>query len=135
MTGGRISNRTLWISSAVIAAIALAVACGDDESSGRKRIRGGGGDGGSKAGAPAGATDGDLKKFDPASGGTVTGVVKFDGTAPAPVTLDLTPECSKAYPGEQVFKEDLVVKDGKVEFAFLYLDVKESYAPPAEPAM
>ena len=135
LNGKRLSNRTLWILSATITSIAVAISCGGGESRSRKEARGGGESGATKAAAPAAATGGDAKKFDPAAGGTITGVVKFDGSAPAPVQLDLTPECSKAYPGEQVFKEDLVVKDGKVEFAFIYVDVKESYAVPAEPAM
>ena len=134
MTATRISNRTLWILSATITAIAVVVACGDDESSGRKRIRGGGSESASTKSAEPTAEGGDLKKFDPASGGTITGVVKFDGTPPEPRGIDLTPECQKEYPTEKIFYEDLVVKDGKVQFAFLYVDVKDSYAPPAEAA-
>jgi plastocyanin len=135
MTGMRPSNRSLWILSAAITAIALVVACGDDSSSNRKRIRSGGGESGAPSAAAPTAAGGDLKKFDPASGGTITGVIKYDGTPPAPRGIDLTPECAKAYPTEQIFYEDLVVKDGKVQFAFLYVDVKDSYAPPAEAAM
>lgn len=136
MNRSRNSNRIMWIVSATAAAVALVVACGGGESRSRKEVReGGGGSGAEKTAAPAAATGGGLKKVDLASGGTITGVVKFEGTAPAPAAIDLTPECSKAYPGEQVFKEDLVVKDGKVEFAFVYVDVKDSYEPPAEAAV
>lgn len=130
MTRMRLSNRTLWILSAATTLIALVAACGGDEPRSRK-TRGGGGEAGSnKATAPGGG----LKKVDPATGGTISGVVKYEGTAPAPVQIDLTDECSKAYPGEQIFKEDLVVKDGKVKFAFIYVDMKDSYEPPTTAA-
>src|SRR5262249_11994322 len=81
MTRTRLSNRTMWILSATITAIAFAVACGGDESRSRKAILGAGGsEGGASKGAAPTAGGGDLKHFDPASGGTITGVIKFDGT-------------------------------------------------------
>jgi plastocyanin len=120
----------MWVIGATVATIAFAVACGGKDN--RKAIREGGG-GAPKAGAPS-AASADVKKLDPATAGTITGVVKFEGTAPVPEPIDLTPECGKVAT-EQVFNENLVVKDGKVEFAFLYLDVKDSYEPSSTPAM
>jgi len=130
MKRSTLSHRGMWILSATITAIAFAVACGGDETRSRKAIRGGGGGDAPKTGAPTAAT-GTLKKLDPANAGTISGVVKFDGVAPPPKPIDLTPECSKIVT-EQAFEDTLVVKDGKVEYAFLYLDVKDSYEPSAE---
>lgn len=53
--------------------------------------------------------------------GTVTGVVSFTGTAPAPKKIDSSadPVCGQANPN--LSTEDTVVKDGKLANAFVYI--------------
>jgi len=53
--------------------------------------------------------------------GTVTGVVSFNGTAPAPTKIDSTadPVCGKQNPNLET--EITVVKDGKLANAFVYI--------------
>lgn len=131
------SNRSLWMATAGASALALIVACGGGESRNRTAVRNPSKGGESAAGGGgAAAQSGGVKKIDPATAGTVSGVVKFEGTAPTPEAIDMsgTPDCAKNSTG-QAFKEDVVVKDGKVQFAFVYVDIKDAYEVPAEPAM
>ena len=53
--------------------------------------------------------------------GTVTGVVSFNGTAPAPKKIDSSadPVCGQRNPNLET--EDTVVKDGKLANAFVYI--------------
>src|SRR5215470_12229384 len=53
--------------------------------------------------------------------GTVTGVVSFTGTAPAPKKIDSSadPVCGQKNPNLET--EDTVVKDGKLANAFVYI--------------
>ena len=128
-----LSNRAMWTLAAGITALAIVAACGGDESPNRRAMR----EGAKGAGKSAGGGSVTLKKVDPATAGTISGVVKFEGTAPPrePIDMSGNAECMKAAGGEQNYKEDLVVNDGKVEYAFLCLDVKDSYEVPAEPAL
>lgn len=128
-----LSTRTMWAMSAGITALAIVAACGEDESRNRHAMRTGGEKGASKS-AGAAVT---LKKVDPATAGTISGVVKFEGTPPPrePIDMSANVDCMKMAAGEQSYKEDLVVNDGKVEYAFLFLDVKDSYEVPAESAL
>jgi plastocyanin len=56
--------------------------------------------------------------IDPATAATVSGTVKFDGTAPKPVKIDMSqdPACKGANEAE-----NLVVDDGKVANVFVYV--------------
>jgi hypothetical protein len=73
------------------------------------------------------------KRIDPATAGTISGTVRFEGTPPPRLPIDPTPECAKVR-SQPLLTEDLIVTDGKVQNAFLQLDVPELYAPPAEAA-
>jgi len=86
--------------SALVVAAFLFVACGGGEAPSRQ-----------------GATP-----VDPATAGTITGVVAFVGTPPAMGTLNMASEaqCAAAHPGP-VSAGDALVKDGKVENAFVYI--------------
>jgi plastocyanin len=128
-----LSSRATWMLAAGVTALAIVTACGSDESPSGKRIRDAA-KGGGAAKSNAAVT---LKKVDPATAGTISGVVKFEGTAPPrePIDMSANPDCMKMAGGEQNYKEDLVVNDGKVEYAFLCLDVKDSYEVPAESAV
>jgi plastocyanin len=127
-----LSNRAMWTLAAGITALAIVAACSSDESPNRKRMR----EPGSKAGATGGGAV-TLKKVDPATAGTISGVIKFEGTAPPrePIDMSGNADCMKMAAGEQNYKEDLVVNDGKVQYAFLFLDVKDSYEVPTEAAL
>ena len=82
----------------------------------------------------AAATDGDSP-----GGGTVSGSVKFTGTAPAPerIKMDADPQCLLQHK-EPVQKPDVVVNpNGTLQYVFVY--VKEgaqgAFPPPSGPAM
>ena len=59
---------------------------------------------------------------DPATAATVTGKVKFEGTAPPPQTIKLSsdPYCEKANPG-LTSETEVVGKDGSVGNVFIYV--------------
>jgi len=50
-------------------------------------------------------------------GGTITGVVKFEGTPPAPKKIEVTKDQQVC--GKEKEAEDLIVKDGKIENAIV----------------
>lgn len=129
----RLSSRTTWILAAGVTTLAIVTACGDDESPNRHAMR----NPDKQAGASKGGAPVALKRVDPSTAGTISGVVKFEGTAPPrePIDMSAVPDCMKMAKGEQNYKEDVVVNDGKVEYAFLFLDVKDAYEIPAETAV
>ena len=53
--------------------------------------------------------------------GTITGKVSLNGAAPAPKPIDMNadPACSSKNPN--AVAEDVVVKDGKIEYVFVYI--------------
>lgn len=54
--------------------------------------------------------------------GTITGKVLFDGTtAPQPKTIDMAADAACASKNPNATAEDVVVKNGAVEYAFVYL--------------
>jgi plastocyanin len=87
--------------------------------------------GGEKTEAPksaeapaAGAAAGGGATPDEANGGTITGKVAFDGTAPTMKTLDMsaTAYCEKAHQGKPVKSEEVVVNpNGTLKNAFVWI--------------
>ena len=74
--------------------------------------------------------------IDPATAGTVHGVVRFEGTPPAPAFLDMSAkaECHGLHP-ERVPDGKLLVKSGKLQNALVYVKSgleKTVFAVPAE---
>ena len=59
--------------------------------------------------------------IDAATTGTVTGRVRFDGTPPATKAPGMTSDCAGLHHGTPVTPEDVVVHDGAVENAFVYV--------------
>jgi len=53
--------------------------------------------------------------------GTVSGVVKFDGTPPAPKRIDMAADANCAASGASTMTDDVVVADGKLENVFVYV--------------
>ena len=85
------------------------------------------------AAAPAAAA------VDPATAATVTGKVKFEGTAPAPTPIKLgsDPYCEKASPGLTP-ENEIVGKDGSVENVFVYVKDglgNRTFPTPSEPVV
>src|SRR5437763_14318238 len=72
--------------------------------------------------ASSGAAAPAAPAVDPAIAATVTGKVKFEGTAPAPQPIKLSsdPYCQKANPGLTT-ETEIVGKDGSVENVFVYV--------------
>src|SRR3989338_5669158 len=64
-----------------------------------------------------------VRSFDPESAGTLKGVVKFDGEAPASKKIPIrgNPECSVFHVGGQVDSEELLTKDGALQNIFVYI--------------
>ena len=102
---------------------------------------GGGGGGGEEAaeegGAPAAGAVTE-NPVDAATAGNIHGTVKFSGTAPAPVALDMSdePTCQEAHGGKPTKQVVMVGPDGGLANVFVY--VKEGLDPalkfPTEPA-
>ena len=75
--------------------------------------------------------------IDPTTVGDLMGVVTFAGTPPAPQTVSLTPECARFHDGP-VMSNDALVKDGKVQNAFVYIKKgleRRRYPTPKEPVV
>jgi hypothetical protein len=121
--------KKLWIAAGVASMLALA-GCGGSKSEAPKTA-----DSTPAAGAPAaggGATP------DEANGGTITGKVAFDGTAPVMKTLDMsaTAFCETAHKGKPVKSEEVVVNsNGTLKNAFVWvksgIPVDKPWAVPA----
>ena len=80
------------------------------------------------------------KTVDPATAGILRGHILFEGNAPAPVELSMrgNPECAVLHPGGTALSEEVVVKDGHLKNAFVY--IKEglegySFPVPAAPVV
>lgn len=132
----RSSDKTLWLLTGAITAVAVTAACGDDATRTRKAVRGKpeatSGDGGGGAAQATGP-----KKVDPANAGTIQGTVKWDGARIEPQALDLSgnPDCARLAT-ETVYDESLVVNDnGTVRFALVAVDSNDAYEPSAEPVV
>ena len=72
--------------------------------------------------------------IDPTTVGTITGVVKFDGTPPNPQRIDMTqdPACGS----QPAFDDSVLVADGKLANVFIYVKDGLSdlrFDPPAAP--
>jgi len=102
------------LSLAACAAAALLVACGGGNQNQQNSVPASSG-----AAAPAAPA---APAVDPAIAATVTGKVKFEGTAPAPQPIKLSsdPYCQKANPGLTT-ETEIVGKDGSVENVFVYV--------------
>ena len=77
------------------------------------------------------------KKVDAATAGSIAGMVKFEGTAPANAPIKLSKDCSPA-PGESPLNEAVLVgKDGALKNAFIYvkagLDAAYTFDAPTAP--
>ena len=99
--------------------------------------------GGGSQKAPEGAAKGGpapvATPIDPATAATISGTVTLDGPAPAEEQINTSadPVC-KAQHTQPMFTERAVVRDGKVQWAFVY--VKSGlegrvFTPPAEPVV
>ena len=74
--------------------------------------------------APASApVSSGLKAPDLSTAGTLSGRVLFEGAAPAPKQISIkgTPECAALHPGGVILSEELLVKDGGIANAFVYI--------------
>lgn len=77
--------------------------------------------GGDSAGAPGGdAAAVTVNPVDPATAGSVTGKVMFDGVAPVPVPIRMTADANCQPEGTPV-NESLLVADGALQNAFVYV--------------
>ena len=93
--------KKIWISAALAGVLTLAGCGGSDTKEAPKAA---------ETGAPA-AGAGGAGTPDEANGGTVTGKVAFDGTAPKMAKLDMsaTPYCERAHSGNPASSEEVVV--------------------------
>ncbi|HVF89182.1 MAG TPA: hypothetical protein VNH22_03885, partial [Blastocatellia bacterium] len=53
--------------------------------------------------------------------GTISGVVKFDGTPPTPKRIDMGADANCSASGGSTMTDDVVVTDGKLENVFVYV--------------
>lgn len=105
-------------STALVAAVLIA-ACG-----------GGGGDAGGEAGGETGGEGQAAAQIDPATVGTISGVVNFSGTAPpaSPIDMSDEPTCAEAYP-DGPMTQTVVVQNGRLANVFVRLTEGVSGAP------
>lgn len=96
-------------SSGLLALALLLAGCGGNE---RKAA----------SGAPGTTATGPITMIDPATAGNVTGTVWLEGTPPADVEISMVsdPACGARH-GGPARTERAVVRDGRVEWAFIYV--------------
>jgi plastocyanin len=92
--------------------------------------------GGSKPDQKSAATQG--KRVDPATAGSISGSVKFEGTPPVAETIRLTKDCVTGSGPNPQSEAVLVGANGGLQNVFVYvrdgLDSAYSFDPPAAPA-
>ncbi|MBK8912644.1 MAG: hypothetical protein IPM61_15135 [Chlorobi bacterium] len=80
--------------------------------------------------------DAPLLKFDPATAGTISGTVIFQGTPPPPTPADMGADeaCHTSQPQDPRLTDDVVVNGGKLANAFIYISegVSGRYQPAAD---
>jgi len=110
---------TILITTAVSFSL-LAIGCG-----------GGGGDSAPAADTAGGET---AAQQGPMGTASISGTINFTGTAPEPVRLNVDRECADLNNGDPVYSEAVVVNDGTLQWAFVYVSegVTGEYSPPAE---
>lgn len=93
------------------------------------------GGGAEEGGEMEGGEMADAPQIDPATAGTIVGVVNFEGTAPAPEPVDMSeePTCADKHGGSYA-KPVAVVSDGKLGNVFVYVKegVSQSFPAPGE---
>lgn len=96
--------------SVVVCLLTLSLACGggDDEEDD---------EGTSNTGAPQAGTP--YKST--GNEGTITGKVALNGAAPAPKPIDMNADAACASKNPNAVAEDIVIKDGKVVYTFVYI--------------
>ena len=88
--------------------------------------------------APAGAPAAGGKTVDPATAGSVSGTVKFDGAAPRmrPINMAAEPSCAKVHATAATTQDVLVATGGALQNVVVYLkgDFSQySFPPPSAP--
>lgn len=86
--------------------------------------------------APSGPKEPELK-IDPATAGSISGTVRYEGPDPSPAVVDMSskPECHALHP-EKTLDDVLLVKGGRLAHAVVYVKSglpKGSFAVPEEP--
>jgi hypothetical protein len=119
-------KRFLSLNTAVLLALAVAVsACGKKNKYTEEEPEEGG------AAAASGGN-----KIDPATAGTVSGTIVFDGAAPAPIVTDVSADavCSTNPVTDPALTQEVAVKDGKLANVFVYVSkgLDGTFDPPAE---
>jgi len=104
--------KKIWMGIGVVCAVTL-VSCGGGSEAPKT----------ADSGTPAPAAGGGAAVPDEANGGTITGKVMFDGTAPAAKAIDMSavPACMKAHP-TPAKSEEVIVNDNKtLKNAFVWI--------------
>ncbi len=97
---------------------------------------GGGGDAGAGGEAPAAEEAAEAAPvIDPATAGTIAGVIGFEGEAPAPQTIDMAeePDCAEGYGSEGPLTQSVGVSDGRLANVFVYVKEGLDLTFPAPP--
>jgi plastocyanin len=95
---------------ALVSLLTFSYACGGKKDTAESGDNTGGGD---KAAATAWAPKGDE--------GTITGKINLTGTPPAPQKIDMSQDANCASKNPNATTETVVAKDGKLEYAFVYI--------------
>lgn len=103
--------RKIYLILLVLGMVALLAACGGGDDESAADAGGGGGDSGAAA------------AVDPATAGSITGQVMFEGTPPEPqvINMDAEPKCAEMYT-EGPFSQNVVVNEnGTLANVFVYV--------------
>jgi plastocyanin len=101
---------SFWLAmSLTVSLLSLSFACGGKKETGESGDNSGGGEQTAKAWAPKGDE------------GTITGKVNLTGTPPAPQKIDMSQDANCASKNPNATTETVVAKDGKLEYAFVYI--------------
>ena len=110
-----------WHKSVALVAAGMVSACG------------GGGDGGGGSDTAGGAAPEAAVQIDPATVGTISGMVNFAGEAPAMTPVDMSgePDCAAGYGGDGPMSNTVLASGGGLANVFVYLSEGVSGGPAA----
>ncbi len=103
----------------LVPVLAIAVSCGGDDYFAEYDRSRADGEGGGETAAPAA----EMTTVDPATAATLSGTVSFSGETPRlpPVNMSAEPDCIKLHGGGRVPSDRVLVNDGKLQNALVWV--------------
>ncbi|MCB9898799.1 MAG: hypothetical protein H6825_12410 [Planctomycetes bacterium] len=127
---------TPWRAGACLITVALLTACGGDDEPATNAPASK--TDAAQGGAPTSPAPSSKKTYDPATAGSISGVVRFTGDVPEPKFQAMLgePWCAQQWPDGGFHLDTLLVHEGRVQNAFVWIESGldgYEFDPPTEP--